>query len=173
MVGLLTRSVCLAWAGNAFIVSSRQSSTNNGGYSGSRGYNSVKSFCSLGLHVPTGEAGDRSHPGTAGTGRKAGFLMTTFLDNWEDSNCWDVQAPESQGHSEVVASDVSRPRPAPPAELLASKPELLVLAPGALLAMLDTSVRYVNSQEAAERAVEILVEQAGHFGLDVETAKLI
>src|ERR1017187_3126431 len=104
---------------------------------------------------------------------RAGFFMTTFLDNWKNSNYWDVQLPESQGGREAAASDVSRPRPAPPAELLASKPELLVLAPGALLAMLDTSVRYVNSPEAAERAVEILVDEAGHFGIDVETAKLI
>src|SRR5665647_1014788 len=69
MVGSLTRSVCPAWAGSAFTASYRQSSTNKGGYSGSRGYNPAKSLCSLGLPVPTGEAGDRSHPGTAGTGR--------------------------------------------------------------------------------------------------------
>src|ERR1035437_9552479 len=43
---------------------------------------------------------------------------------------------------------------------------------GALLALLNTSARYVNCPEAAERAVEILVDKAGHFGLDVETAKL-
>jgi DNA polymerase-1 len=55
---------------------------------------------------------------------------------------------------------------------LASKSEPLLLGPGALLALLATSVRYVNSPEAAERAVEILVDKAGHFGLDVETAKL-
>ena len=98
--------------------------------------------------------------------------MTTFLDNWENSRCWDVQLPESQGGREAAASDVPRSRPAASAERLASKPEPLVLGPGALLSLLDTSVRYVNSPEAAERAVEILVDKAGHFGLDVETAKL-
>jgi DNA polymerase-1 len=55
---------------------------------------------------------------------------------------------------------------------MASKSEPLLLGPGALLVLLATSVRYVNSPEAAERAVEILVDKAGHFGLDVETAKL-
>ena len=99
--------------------------------------------------------------------------MTTFLDNWEDSNCWDVHAPDSEGEGEAVAPDVPPiPRPADPAGRLASKSEPLLLGPGALLALLATSVRYVNSPEAAERAVEILVDKAGHFGLDVETAKL-
>src|ERR1035441_9076181 len=98
--------------------------------------------------------------------------MTSFLDNWEDSNCWDVRAPDSEGEGEAVASDVPRPRPAASAERLASKPEPLVIGPGTLLALLDTSVRYVRSLEEAMRAVEILVEKAGHIGLDVETAKL-
>ena len=99
--------------------------------------------------------------------------MTTFLDNWEESNCWDGQAPESRGGGEAITSGVSPiPRPADPAERLASKSEPLVLRSGALLALLATSVRYVNSPEAAERAVEILVDNAGHSGLDVETAKL-
>ena len=98
--------------------------------------------------------------------------MSTFLDNWEDSNCWDVQAPEPQGDGEVAASDVPRPRPVTSAERLPAKPEPLVLGAGALLALLDTSVRYVNSPEAAERAVKVLVNEPGHFGLDVETAKL-
>ena len=60
--------------------------------------------------------------------------MTTFLDNWEDSNCWDVHAPDSEGEGEAVAPDVPRPRPAASAERLASKPEPLVLGAGALLA---------------------------------------
>src|ERR1035437_3975787 len=42
---------------------------------------------------------------------RAGFFMTTFLDNWKNSNYWDVLAPESQGHSEVAASDVDRKSP--------------------------------------------------------------
>src|ERR1019366_9488749 len=171
MVGSLTRSVCPAWAGNAFIVSSRQSLTNSGGYSGSRGYNPAKSCCSLGLPVPTGEAGGRSQPGTAGTGNKGRSLMTTFLDNWKNSNYWDVQLPESQGDGEAVASDASRPRPAS-AERLPAKPEPLALDAGALLALLGISVRYVNSPEAAARAVEILVDKAGHFCLDVESGKV-
>src|ERR1035441_8882103 len=103
---------------------------------------------------------------------RAGFFMTTFLDNWKNSNYWDVQLPESQGDGEGVASDASRPRAGASAERLASKPEPLVLGPGALLSLLDTSIRFVNSPEAAARAVEILVDKAGHFGLDVETAKL-
>ena len=98
--------------------------------------------------------------------------MTTFLDNWKNSNYWDVLAPESQGHSEVAASDVPRPRPVASAKGLPAKPEPLVLGAGALLALLGISVRYIKSLEEAERAVEILVEEAGHFGLDVETAKL-
>src|ERR1035438_4845812 len=127
MVGSLTRSVSLAWAGNACTVSSRQSSTNNGGYSGSRGYNSAKSFCSLGLPVPTGEAGGLSHLGTAGTAGRAGFLMNSFLDNWENSRCWDGQAPESQGDGEAITSGDPHPRPATSAETLASRPEPLGL----------------------------------------------
>src|ERR1039458_5781936 len=101
-----------------------------------------------------------------------GFFMTTFLDNWKNSNYWDVQPPKSEGDGEAGASDVPRPRPAASAERLPAKPEPLVLGPGALLALLATSVRYVNSPEAAESAVEILVDETGHFGLDVETAKL-
>src|ERR1035441_4526405 len=169
--GLLTRSVCLAWAGNAFIVSSRQSSTNNGGYSGSRGYSPVKSFYSMGLPVPTGEAGGRSQPGTAGTGSKAKILMTTFLDNWKNSNYWDVQLPESQGDGEAVASDASRPRPVS-SERLPPKPEPLALDAGALLVLLGISVRYIKTPAEALQVVDSLVDESGHFGLDVETAKL-
>src|ERR1039457_7566715 len=103
---------------------------------------------------------------------RARVLMTTFLDNWEDSNCWDVHAPDSEGEGEAVAPDIPRPRPVISAERATPKSELLVLGPGALLAMLDTSVRYVSSPEAAERAVMILAGESGHFGLDVETAKI-
>src|ERR1019366_6470801 len=102
---------------------------------------------------------------------RAGFFMTTFLDNWKNSNYWDVQLPESQGDGEAVASDASRPRPAS-AERLPAKPEPLALDAGALLALLGISVRYVNSPEAAARAVEILVDKAGHFCLDVESGKV-
>ena len=98
--------------------------------------------------------------------------MTTFLDNWENSNCWDVQPPESQGDGEAVASDVPRPRPAASAERLPAKPEPLVLGAGALLALLGISVRYINTTEEAEQVVRSLVDETGHFGLDVETAKL-
>src|ERR1035441_1212384 len=104
--------------------------------------------------------------------KRAGVLINTFLEHREESNCWDVHAPDSEGEGEAVAPDVPPiPRPADPAERWASKPEPLVLGPGALLALLGISVRYINSPEAAERAVEILVDKAGHFGLDVETAK--
>jgi DNA polymerase-1 len=37
---------------------------------------------------------------------------------------------------------------------------------------LGISVRYIKSLEEAERAVEILVDEAGHIGIDIETAKL-
>src|ERR1035437_790791 len=151
MVGSLTRSVSLAWAGSAFTASYRQSSTNEGGYSGSRGYNAVKSFCSLGLHVPTGEAGNRSQPGTAGTGRKAGSLMTSFLDNWENSRCWDVQAPESEADGETITSEVPAiPRPVASDERATPRPEPLGLGAGALLPCLGICVRYINSPEGAE-----------------------
>jgi ribonuclease D len=96
--------------------------------------------------------------------------MTTFLDNWEDSNCWDVHAPDSEGEGEAVARDV--PRAVASAKGLPAKPEPLVLGAGALLALLGISGRYIKSLEEAARAVEILVEKAGHIGLDVETAKL-
>src|ERR1035437_2786381 len=172
MVGSLTRSVCPAWAGNAFIVSSRQSSTNEGGYSGSRGYNPAKSCCSLGLPVPTGEAGGRSQPGTAGTGNKGRILYDYVSRQLENSNYWDVQLPESQGDGEAVASDASRPRPAS-AERLPAKPEPLALDAGARLVLLGISVRYIKTPAEALQVVDSLVDEPGHFGLDVETAKLI
>ena len=87
--------------------------------------------------------------------------MTTFLDNWKNSNYWDVLAPESQGHSEVAASDVPRPRPVASAKGLPAKPEPLVLGAGALLALLGISVRYIKSLEEAARAVEILRPREG------------
>jgi hypothetical protein len=93
--------------------------------------------------------------------------MTTFLDNWENSRCWDVQLPEPQGDDEAVASDVRRPRPAASAERLASEPEPLALDAGALLAPLGISVRYINTTEEAEEVVRSLVDETGHFGLDV------
>ena len=72
--------------------------------------------------------------------------MTTFLDNWEESNCWDGQAPESRGGGEAITSGVSPfPRPAVSDERLESKPEPLVLGAGALLALLGISVRYIKS----------------------------
>src|ERR1035441_708899 len=89
--------------------------------------------------------------GTAGTGSKAGLLMTTFLDNWEESNCWDGQAPESRGGGEAITSGVSPfPRPAVSDERLESKPEPLVLGAGALLALLGIFVRYIKSLERSE-----------------------
>ena len=88
--------------------------------------------------------------------------MTTFLDNWEDSNCWDVQAPESRGDGEAITSGASpRPRPAASDERATPKPEPLVLGAGALLALLGISVRYIKSLEEAARAVEILRPREG------------
>src|ERR1035437_8781766 len=99
--------------------------------------------------------------------------MTTFFHTTGKLRCWDVQPLDSERDGGTVTLDVPPiPRPADPAERMASKSEPLLLGPGALLVLLATSVRYVNSPEAAERAVEILVDKAGHFGLDVETAKL-
>jgi DNA polymerase-1 len=97
--------------------------------------------------------------------------MTTFLDNWKNSNYWDVQLPEPQGDGEAVASDASRPRPAS-AERLPAKPEPLALDAGALLALLGISVRYIKTPAEALQVVDSLVKEPGHFGLDVETAKL-
>jgi hypothetical protein len=85
--------------------------------------------------------------------------MTTFLDNWEDSNCWDVHAPDSEGEGEAVAPDV--PRAVASAKGLPAKPEPLVLGAGALLALLGISVRYIKSLEEAARAVEILRPREG------------
>jgi DNA polymerase-1 len=96
--------------------------------------------------------------------------MTTFLDNWEDSNCWDVHAPDSEGEGEAVAPDV--PRAVASAKGLPAKPEPLVLGAGALLALLGISVRYINTIQEAQQVVESLVDVVNHFGLDVETAKL-
>src|ERR1017187_10296039 len=102
---------------------------------------------------------------------RAGFFMTTFLDNWKNSNYWDVQLPEPQGDGEAVASDASRPRPAS-AERLPSKPEPLALCAGALLTLLGISVRYIKTPAEALQVVVSLVDVVNHFGLDVETAKL-
>src|ERR1035437_5512459 len=98
--------------------------------------------------------------------------MTTFLHNWENSHCWDVQPLDSERDGEAGASDVHPRRPAASDERLASKAEPLVLSAGALLALLGISVRYINTTEEAEQVVRSLVDKAGHFGLDVETAKL-
>ena len=96
--------------------------------------------------------------------------MTTFLDNWEDSNCWDVHAPDSEGEGEAVAPDLRRAVAS--AKGLPAKPEPLVLGAGALLALLGISVRYINTIQEAQQVVESLVDVVNHFGLDVETAKL-
>jgi DNA polymerase-1 len=96
--------------------------------------------------------------------------MTTFLDNWEDSNCWDVHAPDSEGEGEAVAPDLRRAVAS--AKGLPAKPEPLVLGAGALLVLLGISVRYINTIQEAQQVVESLVDVVNHFGLDVETAKL-
>src|ERR1035437_575981 len=98
--------------------------------------------------------------------------MAKFLDNWGKSRYWDVQLPEPQGDGEAVASDVPRPRPVTSAERLPAKPEPLVLGAGALLALLGISVRYINTTEEAEQVIESLVDETGHIGIEIETAKL-
>src|ERR1017187_9165054 len=69
-VGWHIRSGYPDWGSSASTAFDPLSSLNRGGYKGSGGYVAAKSFCSLGLPVPTGEAGDRSHSGTAGTGKQ-------------------------------------------------------------------------------------------------------
>ena len=97
--------------------------------------------------------------------------MTTFLHNWENSRCWDVQLPEPQGDGEAITSGASPlPRPAASDERATPKPEPLVLGAGALLAPMGISVRYINTTEEAQYGVRTLVDQSGHFGLDIETA---
>src|ERR1039458_3343087 len=98
--------------------------------------------------------------------------MTTFLHNWENSRCWDVQPLDSERDGEAGASGVHLRRPEASDERLASKPEPLVLSAGALLALLGISVRYINTIQEAQQVVESLVDLVNHFGLDVEPAKL-
>jgi len=45
-----------------------------------------------------------------------------FLDNWNNSRCWDVPLPESEADCETVASGVPRPRLAASDERLPSRP---------------------------------------------------
>ena len=47
-----------------------------------------------------------------------------------------------------------------------------MLGAGALLALLGISVHYINTIQEAQQVVESLVDEPGHIGLDVETAKL-
>jgi DNA polymerase-1 len=94
--------------------------------------------------------------------------MTTFLHNWENSHCWDVQPPDSEADGEAITSG----RPAASDERATPKPEPLVLGAGALLALLGISVHYINTIQEAQQVVESLVDEPGHIGLDVETAKL-
>src|ERR1035437_4082643 len=56
----LCRSGCPDLGASASTAFNPPSSLNSGGYSGSHGYNPVKSFCSLGLPVPISEAGAES-----------------------------------------------------------------------------------------------------------------
>jgi DNA polymerase-1 len=85
---------------------------------------------------------------------------------------WDVEIPESVTDVEAAASGIPRPLPAVDDERVTSKPDPLELGPGGLLAMLDVSVRYIKEPEEAEHIVRSLLGESGHFGLDVETAKL-
>ena len=95
-----------------------------------------------------------------------------FLDDWANSPLWDVQVPESETDGEVIAQGIPCPPPAVADERLISKPEPLELGAGGLLTYLDISVRYVRTAEEAEHVIRSLVEETGHFGIDVETAKL-
>ena len=52
------------------------------------------------------------------------------------------------------------------------KPEPSEVDAGSLLALLDLSVRYVDTIEEAEHIIPDLVGETGHVGLDVETGKL-
>src|ERR1039457_4502009 len=95
-----------------------------------------------------------------------------FLNDWANSLLWDLQVPESETDGEVVAQGIPCPRPAVVDERLISKPEPLELSAGGLLAYLDISVRYVRTAEEAEHVIRSLLDETGHFGIDVETAKL-
>src|ERR1017187_9651988 len=95
--------------------------------------------------------------------------MATFLDNWENSNYWDVQLPESRGDGEAITSGASPlPRPAASDERATPKPEPLVLGAGALHALLGISVRYINTIQEAQQVIESLVDETGHIGIDIE-----
>jgi ribonuclease D len=48
----------------------------------------------------------------------------------------------------------------------------LAIGAGDLLALLGVSVQYIKSPEEAQHVVRTLVDQSGHFGLDIETAKI-
>src|ERR1039457_6167127 len=104
---------------------------------------------------------------TPGTAR---ILITMFLDNWENSRCWDAQVSESKADAEVATSGASHPVALE--ERLNAEPEPLALNAGARLDLLDISVRFIDTADEAEQVVRSLVDTAGHFGLDVETAKL-
>ena len=46
--------------------------------------------------------------------------MFAFLDNWENSSCWDVQPPDSEADGKTITSEVPPiARPADPTERLA------------------------------------------------------
>ena len=95
-----------------------------------------------------------------------------FLNDWANSPLWDVEPPESVTDPENAATCILRPRPAASDDRRTPKPDPLELDAGGLLAMLNVTVRYINTAEEAEEAVTSLAAELGHFGLDVETAKL-
>src|ERR1022692_3053933 len=72
-----------------------------------------------------------------------------FLNDWENSPCWDEQAPQS----ELGADAVPLHLPPPPHDRRTPKPDPLELGPGGLLAMLDVSVRSLETPEGAGPAV--------------------
>ena len=99
-------------------------------------------------------------------------LIIMFLDDWANSSCWDLEIPENETDTEAITPGIPRPRPAVADDRRTPKPDPLELNAGGLLAMLSVSVRYINTAEEAEEAVTSLAAELGHFGLDLETAKL-
>src|ERR1039458_1028763 len=104
---------------------------------------------------------------TPGTAR---ILITMFLDNWENSRCWDAQVSESKADAEVATSGVSHP--VATEKPLNAEPEPLALDARARLDQLNISVRFIDNADEAEQVVRSLVDTTGHLGLDIETAKL-
>lgn len=95
-----------------------------------------------------------------------------FLDNWKNSNYWDIPLSPPREDGKAVVSDLPRPLPVAAGEPMVSKPEPLELDAGAFLNYLGISVQYIDTIAKADHIIPDLVIDTGHVGLDVETGKL-